>query len=53
MQISMCYSRDDGGWYAEVFVAATGATVFTTKVYTSKELARREAREFIDSRRTD
>lgn len=38
------YSPDDGGYYSEIWVMATGQEVYTTAVYKNREAALQEAR---------
>lgn len=47
MRIDVIYSRDDGGWYAEVYVTVTGRTEYTSRVYATKDAARRAAERWI------
>lgn len=43
-RIELIRSRDNGGWYAEVYVRATGRTVHQTEVYPDKAQARAAGR---------
>jgi hypothetical protein len=40
----LTYSPDEGGWYAEVWVLATGQDAHTTAVYARRDAALQEAR---------
>ena len=44
MKIEIIYSRDDGGWYAEVVHRDTGKTLYTTAICTTRVEAIEEAR---------
>lgn len=48
MRIEPIYSRDDGGWYAEVVDPSTGKTLYTTEIYPSRGYAIRAAKRWIE-----
>ena len=48
-RLNAIYSPDDDGWYAEVWDARTGVTLFTTEVYKTKRLAIRAADAWIEN----